>query len=422
MTEMKDVIGGAFGAMPMRDLVFISNGHGEDRVACNLIDALRADPRGRGLTIAAWPMVGDGKLYVRRGLPIVGSFNTLPGEGMATLSWPLFFRDLAAGWISTHWRQYQSAAGMQGSHRLAVAVGDIVPIVAAMVSRTPFVFIGCAKSAYYSGWHAYTPLERWLLRRYCRCVYPRDAKTSAVLAEKHLPVKYLGNPMMDQLESSGEDFGASAGSTTIALLPGSRSDAAVNAADLLAIAAALTECFPEPERLLFLVAAAEPIHAGRMRLLLQERKGAGLWRSNEGASAPDAAELDFTGPHGARAKIIHNRFSEVLHASKLTIGMAGTANEQAVGLGLPLVAVPTMGAQGPAYLRMKMRFFGESAIAAPRDPDRAARMVAELLGDPVAMARMAAAGRERMGVPGASQAIAQEIIAHHSAVVAQGAA
>ena len=91
--------------------------------------------------------------------------------------------------------------------------------------------------------------------------------------------------------------------------------------------------------------------------------------------------------------------------------MAGTANEQASGLGLPLITAAGAGNQGEAYLRMKMRYFGNAAIATPRDPAAIAAAMASLLADPARRAVMSAEGRKRMGAPGASAAIAAALVA-----------
>ena len=123
-------------------------------------------------------------------------------------------------------------------------------------------------------------------------------------------------------------------------------------------------------------------------------------------------------PAGMRVLVAKGRFADVLRLSRVVVGMAGTANEQAVGLGIPLVAVPSSGVQGERYVRMKMEYFGEAAVLAPRQPDAVAAAVAGLLSDPARRARMAAAGRERMGLPGGSDAIAAAILARLDALAA----
>src|SRR5690606_31672793 len=83
--------------------------------------------------------------------------------------------------------------------------------------------------------------------------------------------------------------------------------------------------------------------------------------------ADDGVVLRLRLPGGAEAIIAKNRFADVLRLSDVVVGMAGTANEQAIGLGIPLVTAPSRGVQGERFVRMKMQFFGESAVAVPRD-------------------------------------------------------
>jgi uncharacterized protein (TIGR03492 family) len=110
------------------------------------------------------------------------------------------------------------------------------------------------------------------------------------------------------------------------------------------------------------------------------------------------------------ATFVEGSFADVVRGARVVVGLAGTANEQAIGLGKPLIVLTGRGAQGEAYTRMKMRFFGESAVLAPDDPDGFRRTLVDVLADAPRQQRMAAAGRERMGAPGASDAIADAVV------------
>ncbi len=169
-------------------------------------------------------MVGPGDAYRASGLPIVGSPNMLPSEGFATLSLALLARDLRAGWIDTHVRQWRAAVRLRDRYDLAVAVGDVVPMMAARLARLPFLFVGCAKSAYYGRGWGYSRWERHLLRRGSVGCFPRDRLTAAELARAGTECSYVGNPMMDGLEPSGKALDARSGARVIACLPGSRGD------------------------------------------------------------------------------------------------------------------------------------------------------------------------------------------------------
>jgi uncharacterized protein (TIGR03492 family) len=387
-------------------ILFLSNGHGEDTIAGKLIDRLRRPD----LAVHGWPMVGTGEAYRERGIPIVGAANLLPSCGFATTSARLFWTDLRAGWLATHWRQARAARALRGRYDLAVAVGDLVAMGAACLARLPFLFVGCAKSAHYRGpFTRYTALETSLLRRHCRLVFPRDRATARAMERAGIPSAYVGNPMMDDLEGTGETFGLSSDVAVVGLLPGSRAGAADNAVALLAAAAATSCTAP---RLHFLFAVAPGFdHGGLERALAGETRAPG-WRREAPEAGDDARGVALRLRHagGAEAWIVAGRLADVLRRATLVVGLAGTANEQAIGLGKPLVAFPTDGVQGRAYVRMKAGYFGGAALTLDGpEPGRVASAVRDLLTDPARRERMAAAGRDLMGDPGASDAIAAAI-------------
>jgi uncharacterized protein (TIGR03492 family) len=392
-------------------VLFLSNGYGEDWIAGTIIDRVsRAD-----LVVHGWPMVGAGEAYRERGVPIVGAPNRLPSCGFATMSARLFWTDLRAGWTSTHWRQVSAARRLRGRYDLAVAVGDVVVMAAARLARLPFLFVGSAKSAHYRGFlEGYTRLEKRLLRRHCLRAFPRDEATAREMDRAGIRHAYVGNPMMDDLEGTGEMFGLPPDRTVVALLPGSRADAVDNARSLLAVAAATAGVDPRRAPAHFLFAVAPGFDHGRLaRELAGDPRMAG-WR-REPPEAADAARdvvLRLGHPGGAAAWIAVDRLADVLRRAALVVGLAGTANEQAVGLGKPLVTFPTRGVQGRRYARMKAEYFGDAALTVSPEPARVAEAIVALLDDPARCARMAAAGRDRMGGPGASDAIAAALALH----------
>jgi uncharacterized protein (TIGR03492 family) len=372
-------------------ILWLSNGHGEDEIAGRIHDAL-------GLPGSAWAMVGAGNAWRRRGVPLIGPANLLPSEGFGTLSLKHFVRDLRHGFVATHLRQAAFARGLRRTAprpRLAVAVGDIVPLAAALLARLPVAVVSCAKSAWYDGQSGHHALDRRLLRR-AVAVFARDALTAVRLAAAGVPCRDRGNPMMDGLDPADPAALCPPGETAVALLPGSRADATANARLLLEAAGLL----PGAPRAL--IAAAQPLDPA---VAVPPGWMPAAWD----APLPGAPHLALRHGGGARAVIVTDRFADCLHAATIAIGMAGTANEQAVGLGRPLVAVPGAGNQGTAFVAMKARYFGPAAVAAPRDAAAIARLAAGLLADPAGRAAMAAAGRARMGPPGAAAAIAADL-------------
>jgi uncharacterized protein (TIGR03492 family) len=397
-------------------VLFVSNGHGEDGIAAKIIDRMvrLGETAPLAMELAAWPMVGDGAVYRRRDIAIVGAPNTLPSEGFATLDAGLFWRDLRAGWLRTHWGQIAAARAMRGRFDLAVAVGDVVPIAAARLARVPFVFVGCAKSEHYGRGYGYTSLERRWLRGGCRVAFARDAATATALVRAGVNACYSGNPMMDDLEPSNREPGAmlgvAQGDLVVTCLPGSRRDAQANAAQLLR----LIPTAIDGRRVHYVFAIPEQFDVEPVRRTVTEGGGArvtGVWREACSDSGSERTSLRLVSGDGrAVASFAHGVFADALHRADVVIGLAGTANEQAIGLGKPLITLASSGVQGASYVRMKMRYFGEAAVLVPSRGDALARTLVALVGDAPRRARMAVAGRALMGAPGASAAIAQTIV------------
>lgn len=390
-------------------MLVASNGHGEDDIACKVLACLLDSDHDSPL-IDAWPMVGEGRAYRDLGIQTVGPKNTLPSAGFATLDWRLMAADLRSGWIGTHWAQYRFTRRLQSRYDAIIGVGDVIPLLVSRVSRLPMIFIACAKSAYYEAGDGYTSLEKQLMRRCCLAVFPRDRLTSERLRASGVANEYLGNPMMDGLTPGTSIAPDDPGRTWIAMLPGSRKDALDNLLLLLAAASRISVKSDQPMSLGFAIAAHRSLSLRQIAETVIQAGGSG-WKPvlDVPSVGTDDTALALAHVSGSRVLIMKDRFADILHAASLAIGMAGTANEQAVGLGLPLITVPSTGVQGRNYARMKMKFFGDSAIMARNDAMNIADVSLSLLQDAAACHRMALAGRERMGQPGASKAIAGRI-------------
>jgi uncharacterized protein (TIGR03492 family) len=382
-------------------ILFISNGHGEDTIACGIIDCLSDNTTG--VEVHAWPMVGSGDSYSCRGIGIVGESSVLPGGGFSLSGIRALLSDIRAGLLMTTMRQYRAASKLRGQYTLTIAVGDIVPIIAAQRVGSPFLFIACAKSAYYSASYGFNRLEKRLLRKHCRLTFTRDAISAKELESCGVACKSAGNPMMDGLKASSEDINAPQGGDIVGLLPGSRSDAPENAILLLQAAAHATHIRGLEKPLLYIFAATNDFD---MDYICRSMPTG--WKV---APSGDVKGVVLTAMHenGATAWFIKGRFADVLHYSKVVIGVAGTANEQAIGLGKPLITFPTR-IMNRRYVDMKMQLFGEAALKTLPESETIARELVDLLNDAARREKMGSIGRERMGGPGASAVIADEIM------------
>lgn len=405
----------------------LSNGHGEDAIALRIVQALREHPATP--EIAALPMVGTGQAYVNQAVPIVGPTKQMPSGGFVYMDQRQLWRDVKGGLLGLTVAQFQTVQAWAKAGGAILAVGDIVPLLFAWASGAPYAFVGTAKSEYYlrdeAGWlprrswfeqmeswsgSVYLPWERWLMsRKRCKAVFPRDMLTSQVLKRWSIPVFDLGNPMMDGLEPRGREFDVyeSSGDVpplTIALLPGSRSPEAEANWDtiLKAVQDAVLTFRHRP--LLFLGAIAPNLDLAPFRSKLQSMSW--LPRTTD-------EEPLFTHRH-ATLVLTQTGFADCLHRADFAIAMAGTATEQFVGMGKPVITIPGQGPQfTPAFAEAQTRLLG-SSICLVTDPAQAAKAIENLLQNPDALQLMAENGHRRMGSPGAAHRIADVLVQQFS--------
>jgi uncharacterized protein (TIGR03492 family) len=110
--------------------------------------------------------------------------------------------------------------------------------------------------------------------------------------------------------------------------------------------------------------------------------------------------------------IITSRFGDALDSARLVIGLTGTGNEQAAGLGRPVVTFARSGSQiiTPRFVAGQKQLLGDALCQVAEDPEAAARDIAALMEEPERMSQMGAAGVERMGGSGAVSAIAADVV------------
>ncbi len=381
-------------------ILIISNGHGEDLMGGFLAKTLRElHPPA---LIRAFPVVGVGKYYSHLNIPIVGIQRKVPSEGLTMRSVKVFWRDIMHGLISLSLRQFSSLLQLQNTVDLAIVIGDSYALfMACRYVRKPIIFIPTAKSDYIGG---HSSVEIKQMKRHCAFVYPRDSLTADKLCKAGVPAQYMGNLMMDSLDITEKDFGLPGGKV-IGILPGSRDESYVNIVHLAAAALCLQEKLSSVR---FLVAIAPNLS---MKRFIQSMRKEG-WRFTP--SHPQEIERGITAEFQKRNCVLYfveGRFGDVLSQSKVCLGMAGTANEQAVGLGKPVIS---FAGDGPGFndvfLQKQKNLLGEALITVKKSPDEMATAAEKILLDSSLYSKLAAAGQERMGGRGAAQRIAESIL------------
>ena len=377
----------------MPDLLVISNGKGEDYVAARVLERLRE--LAPGLSVAAFPLVGEGEQLAAAGVTVVGPRRALPSGGFTFHSPAVLWRDVRAGLLGLTLRQAAFLRGL--GPRGMFVVGDVYAQAHAALVPAPRRVLQTLVSVHHGGgegvglrWfmEGFRGPELALLRR-AQAVYARDDATAAWLRARGVPAAWVGNPMMDGLDAPPLVPRGTAGAPVVALLPGSRGQAAASL-DLMRRALELAP----PTLALVAWTGAAP---------LPRPEG---WEADD-AAPPGLPAAWRRGPR--RLWWTTGAFPAVLASADAVLGTAGTANEQAVGLGLPVVAFPVPPFYGEAYMRNQKRLLGAGLLTCEPLPERVAALLAYALDEPGVRAAAAAAGAERMGPPGASERLAREL-------------
>ncbi len=403
-------------------LLCLSNGHGEDTIAIQILKALRQLPKAP--TIEVLPIVGEGHAYQKQGFSIIGTVKSMPSGGFIYMDRKQLANDLQGGLFTLTLdqlktvRDWSKDCKRRAEPAIILAVGDIVPLLFAWQSGLNYSFIGTAKSEYYlrdeTGWHkrnswwddrlarltggVYLPWERWLMSRpNCKAIFPRDRITTQTLATFGLSAYDFGNPMMD-LEAQPVVSDASK-SLTILLLPGSRAPEAYRNWDvILSGLQNLAEQFDD-RPLTFLAALSGDLDRGIIHSALIKNN----WQQTnhpDRYSRPDR-------PHELTLGIA--KFSDYAHTSDLAIAMAGTATEQFIGLGKPAITLP---GQGPQFTQIfaeaQTRLLGRSIIYV-KEINQLASTLRHLLQNSAQLTAIAHNGPQRMGESGAANRIAHKL-------------
>ncbi|MCP9808331.1 lipid-A-disaccharide synthase-related protein [Cyanobium sp. HWJ4-Hawea] len=409
-------------------LLVLSNGHGEDLIALRVIEALVK--RGGCPPIAVLPLVGEGEVFgpaSRNGsLELVGARQKLPSGGFSNQSLGGLGRDLAAGLPLLSWRQWQLVRRWGKTGNPVLAVGDLWPLLLASLSGAPFGFIGTPKSDYTwasappQGWGRSTwadayhrckgsewdPWE-WALmgQRRCRLVAVRDGLTARGLRRHRLNALAPGNPMMDGFAAIPlPDW--LRGQRRILMLPGSRMPEALGNASRLLAALKLLPELPAPTTVL--VACGSQPDAPAWASLLQQagwRQGANDSRGSDNLLQQSIWELPR--PRAPLQLVLGpGCFNHWAPWAELGLATAGTATEQLVGLGVPVLSLPGPGPQFKApFARRQSRLLGGAVLPCHGSRELAERL-ALLMAEPALCQQLGNRGRQRMGGPGGSAQLA----------------
>ena len=380
-------------------ILLVSNGFGEMAILETIATAIAA--RDPGAILAHLPLVG--KLGTDAWPAAVGPQAAMPSGGLVTY-WNVrnIARDVGAGLVGLSLAQFAFLAKQRRSYDAVVAVGDVYCAAACLwFARLPTVFVATAKSERVAS-HSW--IERRILKG-ARVTFARDEPTAFALMRGGVRARYAGNAMMDQVAAPEFALPVVEDAIHVALLPGSRSDAPQNASAAARRLLRMSALSGKRVQAFLALAPAADIEA-IIGALTAEGYEVTVYRRIKGVMA--IASRD-----GVEIGLVRSGLAASLGAADVVLGQAGTGNEQAAGLGKPVVAAAAPGEspQSVGWYRMRQqKLLGEALVVLQGDDDTFARDVLALLADRDRIAAMGAAGRERMGAPGASDAIAQAVL------------
>ena len=386
-----------------KPVLLLSNGHGEDLSGAKIAEALMA----RGIAVEALPLVGHGRPYRQVGVPVLGRTRECSTGGLGYTSLAGQLREIREGqwtyllgrllWLARHRKRFERVVG----------VGDLLAVLGAWLGGPGAAVYLVAYSSHYEG-RLRLPWPCGVLLRSPRIVqiWSRDALTAHQLsAQLGKPVVFAGNPFLDGVMEVSQ---ATPQGQSLALLPGSRMPEALhNLALMLQVVSRLPSQNLRIQGALVSSLTAEAIEAMAAPLGWQLDPSRSLLRRG-----PWQVELGW------------GQFAAILNRADLVLASAGTASEQAVGLGKPVLQLCGRGPQFTArFAEAQRRLLGPGVSCATGKPGSAAvlQATADLaaqhlaaLADPEAgpawRRQLAALGAERIGAPGGSVQMATAIM------------
>ena len=403
-------------AQPGRRILLLSNGHGEDLSGALIAQELQA----LGCVVEALPLVGHGRAYQQAGITTRGRTREYSTGGLGYTSLLGRLTEVVQGQVIYLLSRLALLLRIAHRYDLVLVVGDVIPVIAAWLSRRPWAVYLVAYSSHYEGtlqlpW----PCGALLRSRRLRALYSRDQRTATDLTTQlGRPVQFLGNPFFDGALKPAEPL-AGAPQQRLGLLPGSRLPEALHNLELML---RVLERLPQGLR----PASRLGLHAALVGKLtpqevapLASRLG---WRLE--LDNPSQCRL-VRGPLILQLEWGH--FAAVIQQCDLLLSMTGTAAEQCVGLGKPVLQLEGDGPQFTAgFAEAQRRLLGPGVVCAdghgPAGSDAQLTATAVLLEQLLArlqhdqpwLQQLHQLGLERIGSGGGTARMATDIEARLS--------
>jgi uncharacterized protein (TIGR03492 family) len=346
-------------------ILVISNGYGEDQIACNLIKSYK-HLSTVDISFDVLPLVGDGIEYRKLGLIPISTNKKMPSGGFIR-SISSLIKDIRAGLLTEIFKQLKTVKTASNNSDITICIGDIFCLmVGSYKNKSPKVFLPTAKSDLFM---KHSIIEIWLMKKLTNLIFPRDEITTKSLVSSGLKAKFFGNPMMDGINASENKFNFKITDKVIGLLPGSRNEAYKNLNYILRL---IPEIKIENTNICYLFAKAAS-------LSIETIAGSILnsdWKLNNKKNIIENIKTKQT-------VLITEDFNSVINSCHLFIGLSGTANEQAIYSGKKVICFEGFGPQSTSQrFREQKKLMGDRLIfIAPRKPKEIIKTIGKELQD-----------------------------------------
>ena len=344
----------------MPKILILSNGHGED-LSGSLIARQFVKS---GYSVNALPIVGNGNHYEKEKIKIIGKTKEFSTGGIGYNSLKGRLTEIFGGEILYLLKKLYLTYKLRKKYDYFFVVGDIVPVFFAWICRKIFFTYLVAYSSHYEGklklpW----PSKFFLLSKKAKKIYTRDALTANDLTlQLKKKVSFLGNPFMDKFFPVNKELKKS--EFSIGLFPGSRFPEILdNFVLILELLEALSD-LRYFQKIEFNFAIINTLSSSKIKDIFQNRR----WLYLEQIKEKHLLKFKYK---SLAVNIYWNNFDKILLKSKCCISMAGTAAEQAIGLGKPVIQIEGKGPQfTKTFAEAQRRLLGKYVFCASNYKDK----------------------------------------------------
>jgi hypothetical protein len=357
------------------NVTILSNSYGEDRSGTLIARELKK--LDRKTKVRAFPLISLGEEYKKVNIKVTGGYPP-------PLSGGFFLKSLRGFWGDIIESSFVPFSYINRLHKFKKSINTVIVVgdtsllafgYASLRKRT--YFLDQCKSALIS---PHLPIERFFMKRLTKIVFTHDEITALNLQKIGINAEFLGNPMMDGLAEEGE-YSPSKGKILIGLLPGSRKEAYPN---MKKIARVVQELLKKEKNLYFAVALSGTVDKNKM--------------------------MEISGDIEDKIDFCYGSFVDIVKHSKLVISLAGTASEQALYLGSPVISFPGSGAQNTKRrLKGQKKLLGDAFLLFEYDPEKIAEKILKIIRDENLLEELKRKGKERAGKAGGAEKIAEYI-------------